>query len=208
VDAAPEIGDKEYDALLKRLEAIEAEHPELVTPDSPTQRVGGAPIEGFVPVRHAVAMLSIDNTYNADEIREWDARVRRGLNSDDAVRYVVELKVDGVAVSLRYEGGRLVLGATRGDGETGDDVTTNIRTVRGIPLNLSDGPPEVLEVRGEVYMTNAELVRINETRAAAELKPFENPRNATAGSLKLLDSRICAQRRLQFLGHGLGKSAA
>lgn len=204
VEADPEIGDKEYDGLLKRLEAIEADHPELVTPDSPTQRVGGRPIEGFAPVRHAVSMLSIDNTYNYDEVREWDARVRRGLNSDDAIRYVVELKVDGVAVSMRYEEGKLVLGATRGDGETGDDVTSNIRTVRGIPLALADDPPPLLEVRGEVYMTNAELVRLNEVRTAAELKPFENPRNATAGSLKLLDSRLCAQRRLQFVAHGLG----
>ena len=208
VDASPEISDKEYDKLIKRLEAIEAEHPELVTTDSPTQRVGGEPIEGFEPVRHAVPMLSIDNTYNDDEIREWDVRVRKGLNAGDKVRYVVELKVDGDAVSLLYEAGRLVLGATRGDGETGDDITANIRTVRGIPLTLGDDPPPLLEVRGEVYMTNAELARLNQMRAAAEQtqKVFENPRNATAGSLKLLDSRICAQRRLQFSGmHGLGE---
>ena len=205
VEAAPEIGDKEFDGLLKRLEAIEAKHPELVTPESPTRRVGGQPIECFTPVRHGVAMLSIDNTYNEDEIREWDARVRRGLNADDAIRYVVELKVDGVAVSLRYESGRLVLGATRGDGETGDDVTENVRTVRGLPLVLADRPPPLLEVRGEIYMTNAELVRLNELREAAEQKPFENPRNSTAGSLKLLDPRICAQRRLLFVAHGLGE---
>ena len=207
VDAAPEVSDKEYDTLLKQLEAIEAEHPELVTPDSPTQRVGGEPIEGFVPVRHALPMLSIDNTYNYDEVREWDARVRKALAADDRVRYVVELKVDGVAVSLRYESGKLVLGATRGDGETGDDVTANIRTVRGIPLVLADDPPGILEVRGEVYMTNAELVRLNVERVAAEKKPFENPRNSAAGSLKLLDSRVCGQRRLQFLAHGLGEVA-
>src|ERR1700712_3401979 len=190
VDAVPEISDKEYDVLLKRLEAIEAEHPELVTPDSPSQRVGGQPIEGFVSVRHAVSMLSIDNTYNYDEIREWDVRVRKGLNAGDEVRYVVELKVDGVAVSLRYEAGKLVLGATRGDGETGDDITANVRTVRGIPLNLAGEAPAILEIRGEVYMTNAELIRLNEIRVASELKPFENPRNSTAGSLKLLDSRL------------------
>ncbi len=207
VDAAPEISDKEYDALLKRLEAIEAENPELSTPDSPTRRVGGEPIEGFVPVRHAMPMLSIDNTYNDDEVREWDARVRKALRADDRVRYVVELKVDGVAVSLRYESGKLVLGATRGDGETGDDVTANIRTVRGIPLVLAGDPPGILEVRGEVYMTNAELVRLNSERVAAEKKPFENPRNSAAGSLKLLDSRVCGQRRLQFLAHGLGEVA-
>src|SRR5579875_2736760 len=159
VDAAPEISDKEYDRLVKRLEAIEAEHPELVTPDSPTQRVGGEPLVGFKTVAHTVPMLSIDNTYHFDEVREWDARVRRGLTAGEPVRYVVELKVDGVAVSLRYETGRFVLGATRGDGERGDDITVNLRTVRGIPMNLGDTPPEVLEVRGEVYMTNAELVR-------------------------------------------------
>ena len=205
VDAAPEISDKQYDLFLKRLEAIEADHPELITPESPTQRVGGEPIAGFVPVRHAVSMLSIDNTYNDGELRDWDARVRKGLNREDEVRYVVELKVDGVAVSLRYEHGKLVLAATRGDGETGDDVTANIRTVRGIPLTLEDDPPPVLEVRGEVYMTNRELVRLNEVRTASELKPLENPRNATAGSLKMLDSRICAKRRLQVVAHGLGE---
>ncbi len=205
VEAVPEISDKEYDALLKRLEAIEAEHPELITPDSPSQRVGGQPIEGFRSVRHSVPMLSIDNTYNYEEVREWDARVRKGLNAGEPVHYVVELKVDGVAVSLRYEQGRLVLGATRGDGETGDDVTENIRTVRGVPLVLADDPPPILEVRGEVYMTNADLVRLNAMRVAAEQNPFENPRNSTAGALKLLDSRLCAQRHLRFLGHGLGE---
>ncbi len=205
VEAEPEISDREFDLLLKRLEALEAENPDLITPDSPTQRVGGQPIEGFTQVRHSVPMLSIDNTYNFDEVREWDARVHRQLDAGESVRYLVELKVDGVAVSLRYEAGKLVLGATRGDGETGDDVTANIRTVRGIPLSLSGGGPKLLEVRGEVYMTNRELVRLNELRTAAELKPFENPRNATAGSLKLLDSRICASRRLQFVAHGLGE---
>ncbi len=203
-ESAPEISDKEFDKRLKELEAIEAEHPELITPDSPTQRVGGAPIDGFVSVRHSTPMLSIDNTYNFDEMREWDVRVRKGLNAGDVVRYVVELKVDGVAVSLRYEDGQLVLGATRGDGETGDDITTNIRTVRGIPLSIND-PPKLLEIRGEVYMTNAELIRLNELRVAAELNPYENPRNTTSGSLKLLDSRLCAQRHLQFLAHGLGE---
>jgi DNA ligase (NAD+) len=206
VEAAPEISDREFDRLLKRLEELEAEHPELITPDSPTQRVGGEPLEEFATVAHAVPMLSIENTYNYKEVREWDARVHRGLTSGEAVRYVVELKVDGVAVSVRYERGRLVLGATRGDGYHGDDITANLRTVRGIPLSLSDGHPELLEVRGEVYMTNAELVRLNELRRAAEETPFANPRNSTAGSLKMLDSRVCAQRRLQFVAHGLGET--
>jgi DNA ligase (NAD+) len=204
VDAAPTISDREYDRLIERLQALEAEHPGLITPDSPTQRVGGEPLAEFKTVKHAVAMLSIENTYNHDDIREWDARIRRGLTPGEAIRYVVELKVDGVAVSLRYEQGAFVLGATRGDGERGDDITANLKTVRGIPLILDDDPPPVLEVRGEVYMTNAELARLNEVRRAREDLPFANPRNATAGSLKLLDPRLCGERRLKFISHGLG----
>jgi DNA ligase (NAD+) len=207
VEAMPEISDREYDRLIDRLQKIEAEHPELVTPDSPTQRVGGEPLEGFTTVMHAVPMLSIENTYNYDEVREWAARVRKGLTPDEPIRFVVELKVDGVAVSLRYERGRFALGATRGNGYEGDDITSNLRTVKGIPLALGDGPPPVLEVRGEVYMTNAELVRINDLRKGAGEEPFKNPRNATAGSLKLLDPRLCAQRRLQFVAHGLGEDS-
>ncbi len=206
LEAAPEISDREYDRLLERLKTIEAEHPELAVDDSPTRRVGGAPLAQFATVVHAAPMLSIDNTYNFNAIREWDARVRRGLNPGEPVCYVVELKVDGVAVSLRYEKGVLVLGATRGDGERGDDVTANLRTVREIPLKLKGEVPDVLEVRGEVYMTNAELARLNEIRREAGGKPFENPRNSTAGSLKLLDSRLCAQRRLRFVAHGLGET--
>ncbi|WP_165068590.1 NAD-dependent DNA ligase LigA [Paludisphaera rhizosphaerae] len=204
-EAAPEISDRDYDRLMQRLTEIEAEHPELATPDSPTQRVGGEPLSQFATVVHAVPMLSIDNTYNYDEVREWDARVRRGLNAGETVRYVVELKVDGVAVSVRYEDGKFVLGSTRGDGERGDDISANLRTVRDLPLKLHGKAPEVLEVRGEVYMTNAELARLNELRKEAGDKPFENPRNSTAGSLKLLDSRLCARRRLKFIGHGLGE---
>jgi len=205
LEADPEISDREFDRLMERLVQLEAEHPELADPDSPTQRVGGAPLAEFATVRHAVPMLSIDNTYNYDDVREWDARVRRGLNPGEAVAYVVELKVDGVAVSLRYEGGRLVLGATRGDGERGDDVTANLRTVNEVPLSLRGEAPELLEVRGEVYMTNAELARINRIRVDEGLKPFENPRNSTAGSLKLLDPRLCRQRRLRFVAHSLGE---
>jgi DNA ligase (NAD+) len=205
VEAAPEISDREFDRLLERLQALEAEHPELITADSPTQRVGGEPLTEFKTVTHVVPMLSIDNTYNVDEIREWDARVRRGLTAGEPIRYVVELKVDGVAVSLRYEAGVFVLGATRGDGERGDDITANLKTVRGIPLVLGGDPPPLLEVRGEVYMTNSELARLNELRRAREEPPFANPRNATAGSLKLLDSKLCGQRRLRFVSHGLGE---
>ncbi|HEV3165393.1 MAG TPA: NAD-dependent DNA ligase LigA [Isosphaeraceae bacterium] len=206
VEAAPEISDKEFDLLLKRLEQLEAEHPDLITPDSPTQRVGGEPLDAFETVAHSLPMLSIENTYSFDEVRDWATRVRKGLNPGEAVRFVVELKVDGVAVSLRYENGRFVQGATRGDGYHGDDVTANLRTVRGIPLALHDTPPRRLEVRGEVYMTNSELVRLNEIRRAAEETLFMNPRNATAGSLKLLDPRLCGQRRLRFVAHGQGLS--
>jgi DNA ligase (NAD+) len=205
VEAAPEISDKEFDLLLKQLEAIEAEHPELVTPESPTQRVGGQPIEGFRTVAHSVPMLSIDNTYSYDEVREWDARIRRGLTPGEAVRYVVELKVDGVAVSLRYEKGSLALGATRGDGYQGDDITANVKTIHEVPIRLADRPPEVLEVRGEVYTTIAELARQNEQRRAAGEVPHANPRNSTAGALKLLDPKLCAKRRLRFITHGLGE---
>jgi DNA ligase (NAD+) len=205
VEANPEISDREYDRMMERLTAIEAEHPDLVTADSPTQRVGGQPLEGFATVRHVVPMLSIDNTYSHDEVREWDARVRRGLNPDEAVSYVVELKVDGVAVSLRYEDCRFVLGATRGDGERGDDITANLKTVHEVPLALKDCPVPLLEVRGEVYMTNSELLRLNELRRAAGETLFANPRNSTAGSLKLLDPNLCARRRLRFVSHGLGE---
>lgn len=207
VDAAPEISDRDFDRLLQRLQELESAHPEFITPDSPTQRVGGRPIDGFRTVQHAVPMLSIDNTYDPNEVREWDARVRKALNPGEPVRYVVELKVDGVSASLRYELGKLVLGSTRGDGVQGDDITENLRTVRGIPLSLGDHPPRLVEVRGEVYMTNAELVRLNEIRQAEGEPPFANPRNSTAGSLKLLDSRLCAQRRLRFVAHGLGEIA-
>jgi DNA ligase (NAD+) len=205
VAAQPEISDREYDRMVVRLAKLEAEHPELLTPDSPTQRVGGEPLGSFATVRHAVPMLSIDNTYSYEELREWDARVRKGLNRDEAVKYVVELKVDGVAVSLRYEHGKLVQGSTRGDGESGDNITANLKTVREIPLVLQGRPAALLEVRGEVYMPNSELVRLNELRRAAGEPPFANPRNSTAGSLKLLDSKLCAQRQLRFVSHGLGE---
>jgi DNA ligase (NAD+) len=207
VEAAPEISDREYDRMMSRLQELEAAHPEFVADDSPTQRVGGQPLGSFATVTHAVPMLSIDNTYSFDELREWDARVRKGLNPGEPVKYVVELKVDGVAVSLRYEKGKLVQGSTRGDGERGDDITANLKTVREVPLALQKGALPLLEVRGEVYMPNSELVRLNELRKAAGEPPFANPRNSTAGSLKMLDSKICAQRQLRFVSHGLGESS-
>ena len=203
--AEPEISDRQYDALMEQLEQLEADHPELVTPDSPTQRVGGRPLEGFVNVRHAVPMLSIDNTYNESELREFDDRVRRGLGGED-YEYVVDPKIDGVAVSLRYEAGRLALAATRGDGTTGDDVTQNVRTIRSVPLRLTGKDvPDVLEVRGEVYWPNSDFRRFNAAREAAGEPAFANPRNATAGTLKQLDSRIVAERHLSFIAHGFGQ---
>jgi DNA ligase (NAD+) len=204
VETKPEITDREYDQLYAELQKLEAAHPEIVTPDSPTQRVGGQPIEGFVTVRHREPMLSIDNTYSADELRDFDRRVRK-LLSGEPVQYVVELKIDGVAISLTYENGSFSMGATRGDGERGDDVTHNLKTVSGLPLRLkSSSPPALLEARGEVYMTRDDLARLNRERQEEELEPFANPRNSTAGSLKLLDPRLCAKRRLRLFNYGLG----
>ncbi len=201
----PEIGDQEYDRLFAQLKAMEAEHPNLVTPDSPTQRVSGRPLEGFATVRHAVVMLSMDNTYNADELRAFDERVHKQLDTSD-YDYIVELKIDGLAISLRYENGVLVTAATRGDGEAGDDVTANVRTIKSVPLSLIDGNrvPSLLEVRGEVYMPTTSFVALNEARAEAGELPFANPRNAAAGSLKLLDARITATRNLAFFAYATG----
>ncbi len=204
VRAEPVITDLQYDRLMDELKRLEAEHPELITPDSPTQRVGGEPLEGFTSVRHTVPMLSVDNTYNENELREFDDRVRRGLGGEDYA-YVVDPKIDGVAVSLRYEAGRLVLAATRGDGTTGDDVTQNVRTLRTVPLRLAGRDvPDVLEVRGEVYWPISDFRGFNAEREAAGEPTFANPRNATAGTLKQLDSRIVAGRGLAFIAHGVG----
>jgi len=206
IQNAPQITDQQYDALFAELRRLEAEHPDLITPDSPTQRVAGRPIEGFSTVRHAAPMLSVDNTYNADELRAFDERVRKQLEALD-YDYVVELKIDGLAVSLRYEGGVLTTGATRGDGEVGDDVTANIRTIKCIPLRLAEGAktPAVLEVRGEVYMPTKSFAALNEARAEAGEAAFANPRNAAAGSLKLLDARITATRNLSFFAYAVGE---
>lgn len=199
VEAAPEISDFEFDALLRELQDLEKAHPGLITPDSPTQRVGGAALTEFETVRHEVPMLSIDNTYNADELRAFDERVRRGLEAGDAPRYVAELKMDGVAISLRYERGAYVRAATRGDGEQGDNVTENVRTIRSLPMRLGGNPPDVLEVRGEVYMRHQELQRLNQLREEAGEPPLANPRNTTAGTLKLLDPRQVAQRKIDIV---------
>ncbi len=205
VEARPEISDREFDGLLEELQRLEEAHPELVTPDSPTQRVGGQPIEGFRTVKHLVPMLSIDNTYNADELREFDKRVRKGLGKDQPVTYVVEPKIDGVAMSMTYRDGIFAVGATRGNGEEGDEVTHNLRTIHELPLRLhTPHPPALFEARGEVYMTREELARINRERADKGLEPYANPRNLAAGTLKLLDPRLTAERHLRLFAYGQG----
>ncbi len=205
VEAAPEISDLEYDRLIARLKALEAEHPELVAPDSPTQRVGEQPVLGLKPVQHQVPMLSIENTYSLEDLRKFGDRTQKLLPREQ-IEWVVELKVDGVAVSLIYENGVLVCGVTRGNGYVGDDVTHNIRTVRGVPLRLAGrDPPPVLEVRGEVYMTNSDLVALNEAQKKKDEAPFANTRNVVAGSIRLLDPRIAAKRRLRFFCHSVGR---
>jgi DNA ligase (NAD+) len=204
VEAAPEISDKEFDRLLDELVALEKAHPELVTPDSPTQRVGGAPIAGFKTVAHRVPMLSIDKCTNADELREFDVRLRKLVGSRP-VRYVVEPKIDGVAISLTYVNGVLEAGVTRGDGERGDDVTHNLKTIGGVPLRLNAAsPPPLFEARGEIYMTKADFATLNEQYRAAGEKVAANPRNFTAGSLKLLDPRECAKRKLRLFAYSTG----
>jgi DNA ligase (NAD+) len=192
----PEISDTEFDGLVKALEALERQHPELVTPDSPTQRVAGRPVEGFVTVAHAEPMLSLDNGYSEDELRAFDERVRKGLGSDDAVTYLAELKIDGLSIALTYEDGVLVRGVTRGDGTRGEDVTSNVRTIRAIPLRLKDAPAGTLEVRGEIYLPRAAFERLNREREEQEEPPFANPRNAAAGTMRNLDPAQVARRGL------------
>jgi DNA ligase (NAD+) len=209
IEAKPEITDREYDLLLEELQGLEEQYAALRTPDSPTQRVGSdlSPLEEFAQVSHAVPMLSISNTYNPGELREFDARVKRFLGVEGPVAYVVEIKIDGVSVSLRYESGRLVLGATRGDGRQGDDITANVRTIRRIPARIAcPAGARVLEVRGEVFMETAAFEAMNRAREAAGETVFANPRNATAGSLKLLDPRIVAGRPLTCFFYALGET--
>jgi len=204
VEAVSEISDLDYDRLVNRLKELEAKHPELITPDSPTQRVGEEPVEGLEQVEHRVPMLSIENTYSVEDLKKFGERTAR-LLPGEAIQWVVELKIDGVAVSLIYENGLLVRGVTRGNGRVGDDVTHNIRTIASVPLRLvgKDVPP-LLEVRGEVYMKNSDLVLLNEEQKAQGLPAFANTRNVTAGTIRLLDPRIAAQRHLRFFCHSVG----
>ncbi|MCH2178738.1 MAG: NAD-dependent DNA ligase LigA [Mariniblastus sp.] len=203
VEAAPLISDLEYDRLHQQLVELEREHPELVTPDSPTQRVGDSPVSYLEQVEHTVPMLSIDNTYSIAELVDFGTKTEQALGGP--AEWVVELKIDGVAATLIYEDGLFVRGLTRGNGRLGDDITHNLRTIADIPLKLaSDDPPPLLEVRGEIYMTNQELVALNERQETAGLPPFMNTRNVTAGSIRLLDPRICASRNLRMFCHGTG----
>ncbi len=204
VESAPEISDLEFDKLLKSLEILEKEHPEFDSPDSPTHKVGGEPIEGFETVQHRLPMLSIDNVYNEEAVREFDQRLKK-LADVDELEYTVEYKIDGVALALVYEQGVLTQALTRGDGQQGDDITQNARTVGGVPLRLeSDDPPNLIEVRGEAYISNSDFAQLNTEQNAKGLEAYKNPRNTTSGALKLLDPKLCAARKVRFLAHGIG----
>lgn len=194
--AAPVISDAEFDALMNELKAIEAAHPELLTPDSPTQRVGGRPAEGFVTVEHIQPMLSLDNAYNEEDLRAFDERVRKGLAIDASPVYVAELKIDGLSIALTYDHGRLVRGATRGDGSRGEEVTANVRTVRAIPLALNHGPEGRVEIRGEVYLPKRAFERMNEEQEAAGEPLYANARNTAAGTMRNLDPALVSKRGL------------
>ena len=198
----PEVSDAEYDTLINELRDLEEANPELRTPDSPTQRVGGRPLERFQPVRHLQPMLSLANARNEEELRAWLVRSERFLNKqgveDAEISFVTEPKVDGLAVSLLYEDGVFVRGATRGDGEVGEDVTQNLRTIKSVPLRVK-GAPRLLEVRGEAYLPRAAFARLNEERAAAGEPTFANPRNSAAGSIRQLDPELAAARPLSIL---------
>ncbi len=205
LEASPVISDREFDALLRELSELEAQWPALASANSPTQRVGGAPIEGFTQITHAVRMMSLDNTYSEGEVAEFYQRMVR-LTGMEKIATIIEPKIDGVAVSVCYENGSLKYAATRGDGTTGDDITANARTIKSLPLTLPPGAPRLLEVRGEVFMPIAGFRKLNDEREAAGDARFMNPRNATAGTLKQLDPRITAKRPLDVIFHGLGQA--
>ena len=204
VEATPAISDLEYDRLMQRLKELEKQHPDLITPDSPTQRIGDKLLGDFETVSHRVPMLSIENTYSIGELRDFAARIKKNL-PDENIEWVVEPKVDGVAASLIYRNGMFEQALTRGNGEQGDDITHNVRTIRDVPLRLAnDAFPETLEVRGEVYMTNSDFAKLNEKQAANKQQTYANTRNLVAGSIKQLDPKICAKRPLRFFAHSVG----
>jgi DNA ligase (NAD+) len=216
VEDSPELTDAQYDALMNKLKKLEAEHPDLVTPDSPSQRVGGKPKDGFVKMPHSRPMLSLDNAYNEEELRAWNQRLRDALPSTETVRYVCELKLDGLSLALHYVAGvhgsaHLERGLTRGDGSIGEDVTSNVRTIRSVPLSISAvklkaaGLPQSFEVRGEVVLPQTAFVKMNEEREAQGMAPAANPRNAAAGTIRTLEPNIVAQRRLDFYAYFLLK---
>lgn len=198
----PLISDAEFDTLFRELQQLEAQHPELATPDSPTQRIGAAPLKSFAEVVHRTPMLSLNNAFSDEEVRAFDARIREALGVDE-VEYAVEPKFDGLAITLTYRDGKFVQGATRGDGSVGEDVTQNLRTVHAIPLRLTQAIP-FIEIRGEVLMLKRDFAALNSQQASRGDKLFANPRNAAAGSLRQLDSRITASRHLSFFAYGAG----
>ena len=201
----PEVSDREYDELMLQLKGLEEKYPQYKTDDSPTVRLSGGILAGFKTVKHKQKMFSLGNTYSLDELREWDERVSKWFGSDEVSGYVVELKIDGLSANLTYEKGKLVIGATRGDGETGEDVTGNIKTIRAIPLSLMEkDTPDFIEIRGEVYMDEKDFEILNKGRKKAGDVLFANTRNAASGSLKLLDTAVVAKRRLNFFAHSLG----
>jgi len=202
----PDISDKQYDDWLKKLKSLEENYPQLITPDSPTQRVSGGLAESFSTIRYKVKMLSLDNTYSIDELRSWEDKIKRMLKKDVDLDYLVEPKVDGVSCSLVYEKGLLKLGSTRGDGEVGEDVTSNIKTIRSLPLSLKGDYPQTIEVRAEVYMEKEDFKVVNKLRVAQGEPAFANPRNATSGSLKLLDPVVVSKRKLRCLVHSFGQA--
>src|SRR6185437_3748183 len=205
---APELSDADFDRLMQELKALEAANPELITPDSPTQRVGGKPREGFLKVAHSRPMLSLDNANNEQELRDWDRRVRE-LAGSDKIEYVCEFKMDGMSLALTYRDGRLLTGVTRGDGSVGEDVTSNVRTMRSVPLTINPatlknaGIPPDFEARGEVIMPLSAFQRMNDEREQQGLAKFANPRNAAAGTIRVLEPNIVAQRRLDFYAYFL-----
>jgi DNA ligase (NAD+) len=207
---APAISDAEYDALKKRLDDLEREFPELARPDSPSQKVGAKPAAGFAKLRHAIPMLSLSNAFDPQDVVDFCDRIRKFLNlgASAVIDILAEPKIDGLSCSLRYEGGKLAKAATRGDGEEGEDITANVRTIKDIPQHLPHGAPDILEVRGEIYMTRADFQKLNAAQAEAEEKIFANPRNAAAGSVRQLDSTVTAKRPLGFFGYALGETSA
>lgn len=207
VESTREISDLEFDRLLKQLEELEQQHPEYDSPESPTHKVGGAPIEGFETVQHRLPMLSIDNVYAEDAVVEFDQKLRK-LGGFEELEYTVEYKIDGVALALIYENGVLQQALTRGDGQYGDDVTHNARTIGGVPLKLDGSDlPELVEIRGEAYIANSDFAELNQKQDALGVEAYKNPRNTTSGALKLLDPKLCAARKVRFLAHGIGAHA-